>query len=1279
MNDFDAPTIITTPPTRTVSAVMTEPPLGADNYQIGHEIARGGMGSILEAEDSKLKRTVAVKIMHLDANADASVRQRFLREAEVLAMLAHPNIVPIYDIVWEDGLPLFYSMKMVKGRTLQDILTALRHQEPKALHDYTLDRLLLIFRKICDALAFAHSKGVLHRDLKPENVMVGEFGEVLVMDWGLARRLGDHQTIQQGEETLQPVSLSLQTLQGSVMGTPQYMSPEQALGQIDELDERSDIFSLGGILYAILTLRPPVEGKTLEEVLSKVTSAEITSPSDLQTTSKVKGKAAQKGDVLEAKLIKPLPHVSGGRVPPALSSVVMKALRLEKERRYQNVAALSTDIEAYQGGFATSAEAAGALKQLKLLMLRHKAVTASLAALLIVSVGFVFKVLASERKATRHAEIAVANEQRANENAEQTRRALKTSQIAVAEAAYRTADLAGMVRALDSVPEDLRDQRWDYLSVKRDASVGEFRLPGFAEVRAVKAIPGQAGQFAIANEAGIVAIVDVRTGAVLRRIMTGLHGAMVLGVSDDGQRLAVTSRNAAEVKLYRVADGVAEKAVPSPSAAAVRLTFSPDAQQLVVIDEKGEVVRDSQLFLLDLRDGSVRWQYSGCYLNAIFSPDSSRLFIGSNRSRHFNVLDTETGNLISQTREYINCMALSRDRGRLAFGLYSGEVVIIDTATGTEKRRARLHLGGITHIAWTAGDHLLTIGNEAGFDKGRPVMRLWEPNSFSARCTFFGIKEAQGKRDFDFQPLSGHLLLLDSSPQLWRIPADVEAARLSSENAEQGWSTCFVSDNVLFSRTDYALQSFDVTNPRQPKALSFRSPPGYVTSAVHWPSGTAAVARRIDSAPHSIKLYQTKESKLAEIREIAMPDWTSRMDFDPAGKRLIATTTNQAAMVLDVSPGRTLLKLPYKIERAVFVGKDGEHIAAIVPKKRETDDVEDELTVFDAVSGKVLKSTLHHFRLDQLVASPDRKLIAIGGAEQVIRVLDAETLEERIDFRALDAEISALSFHPILPQLASASPDGSVKLWDYQTAKLQHTFLGFDGTPVMLAFSPNGKLLSVEAQERTARLFDLSGESAPAAVKPAVRAPFPVVGKDWLGLINELTEDDIIDEGRGWRRENGALYSPDRGPAVLPLPVNLSSMSYQIRLQLRQLVKREVLHLILPVGDRMVGFDLDGAPFAGYTTGLVRVDGKFGKNLPGTLLGKQIKDNELHAMEVTVQLKGSDATITTRLDDRPFHEWTGSVASLETIPYWASPPGRLAIGAMSADWTVTELMVRRLD
>ena len=174
------------------------PPLGVENYQLGAEISTGGMGSVLEAHDAKLDRTVAIKVMLLEANADARMRQRFLREAQVLAKLAHPNIVPIYDIVWEDGMPLFYSMKLVKGRTLQAILTDLRKQVPETLRDYSLDRLLTIFRKVCDAIAFAHSQGVLHRDLKPENIMVGEFGEVLVMDWGLAKltQLADGESAQ---------------------------------------------------------------------------------------------------------------------------------------------------------------------------------------------------------------------------------------------------------------------------------------------------------------------------------------------------------------------------------------------------------------------------------------------------------------------------------------------------------------------------------------------------------------------------------------------------------------------------------------------------------------------------------------------------------------------------------------------------------------------------------------------------------------------------------------------------------------------------------------------------------------------------------------------------------------------------------------------------------------------------------------------------------------------------------------------------------------------------
>lgn len=305
--------------------------------------AVGGMKAVSTVVDAKTDRMIAFAELKRDQESTENIG-RFLREGRITAALEHPNIVPVYDVgLKADGLP-YFTMKFLQGETLKKVLRELLKANPVYMKKYPLNSLLEIFMKICEAVSFSHSCGVLHLDIKPENIMLGKYGEVYLCDWGIAKVMTDHENLTTGVATLDADLLNDITLSGVVKGTPGFMAPEQVDHEFGSKDVQTDIYALGALLYNILSLRKPFDGKPATEILELTVSNETFSKS----------------------------FMSKWDVPDALKAICFKAADTDKQNRYNSVEALITDMRAYQSGFLTKAEETSFLKAFMLYFKRHK-------------------------------------------------------------------------------------------------------------------------------------------------------------------------------------------------------------------------------------------------------------------------------------------------------------------------------------------------------------------------------------------------------------------------------------------------------------------------------------------------------------------------------------------------------------------------------------------------------------------------------------------------------------------------------------------------------------------------------------------------------------------------------------------------------------------------------------------------------------------------------------------------------------------------------------------
>ena len=1285
-------------------------------YRPGREIARGGMGAVLDARDNKLARSVAMKVM-LRHNASEEERQRFQQEARVLGQLAHPNIVPVHDLGTDPHGRHFYTMKLVQGVTLHEILHKLKNRDAVTLARHPLSSLVTIFQKTCDAVAFAHSRGIIHRDLKPQNIMVGEFGEVLVMDWGLAKLLpgsaavsavqpagavgptgtivlAAEQTVLSRDAAELPTQLSTPatpepatsqtplvfsgtqdlattpvtgtqlTLEGAVMGTPNYMSPEQAGGRNADLDERSDIYSLGGVLYAMLTLHPPVEGKEVDELLAKARRGEIAPP------------GAASG----------LPHLPDGMVPEALSAVAMKALQTARSERYQTVAQLAEDIVAYQAGFATSAEHAGALRLVRLFIQRHKTLAAAAALIVLLTMGFMAKVISSERKATSSAHLAeqnaaaakasehvartneikaVAAEKDALAEKELTRRALARAQTALADAALRDHDGAAARAALRAVPEDLRDTSWGYLLARSDPSLAILRSLNTGVIRGIAPHPTRPGIFAIAGADDVISLVDATTGTRLVEFRTAFgntRGASYfLSFTPDGEELAVASPAAGKVAFQRTRDGrmVREWATTVPFS----MELSPGGRQILLTpdDRAGR----SELQLHDATTGAIIWSHNAksSWIRSAFHPSGQSVVVAAG-STSVRLLDAHDGSEIRAlptSGPFVHALAVSHDGEFAAYGDEQGGLRCARVKDGQLVLDFRAASCAIRQIHFTPDNRRLVTLTYPD-NRSYSHVRVWDVRTGYMLQAVLGAEATPVQTSL--HPLSGELVVIGEQTKSWDL-TQIEPMWTTSASVNMPWVGFWGGDDSLLHFTPTGSPRVVRFGATGSEATLWRSVTTSQRPAANvGADGRFAVAGSLVS-PAEIFLLQHEGSSVKELARWKPALNPRLLRLSPAGDRVWTGTH-----LLDAATGEQLRPLSVTTRKSLL---DGYWVTTNRIFGAWFDNVNTLLAVADVESGQALCTVTNSSRLYAFGVSPGGKLIAEAGQDKLVRLRDPETLAVRREFRAHDGGITALAFHPREPILATASDDLTMRLWNFETGALLEEIRGPQVIPVSLAWSPAGKRFATTGIDRLVRVWE------PRSLNQRATTASTNSPGDWEFLLTQLKSDDVTANGQGWVFDNGALRSPDRMYATVPLPGDFANASYHLQLKVRRQTPAESLTVFLPVAGRQTGFMLDGYPKAGFVSGLHYVDGKGADSQPNAVLGLQVSDSESHQLDFIVRVGAVTAIIEVKLDERPLFRWTGLPAALSMNGRFTGlAPNQLGLGSHKAEWVIQSARVKRL-
>jgi WD40 repeat protein/tRNA A-37 threonylcarbamoyl transferase component Bud32 len=1068
-------------------------------YRITGEVGRGGLGRVLEALDQVLDRPVALKELFSE---NAALRRRFVREALITARLQHPSIVPIYDAGHLGDRSPFYAMKLVAGQPLdKSIAEATTLAQRVAL----LPRVLAV----ADAMAYAHSKRIIHRDLKPSNILVGAFGETIVIDWGLAKDLTVDEDDAPDAAPYRSAATH-HTTAGAVLGTPAFMAPEQA-AQAASVDERADVYALGAIMYHVVSGATPHEGATLEEVVRRVIAGDI------------RPLAEREPDV-----------------PRDLAAIVTRAMALAPSGRYTNAAGLAEDLRRFLTGQLVASHTYRVRELVLRWVKRHRAaVTVAIVAFVamaVVGALSVMRVVHARERADHQRSIAeqaknTTTEILASLLEEQGRQELlagrPTRAVAYLSEAYaRTRHpgvelrtlLAEAMRSveaeqvsLDAHPGGVSTAAFspdgtrivtagaDRIAKVWDPATGQVvaALTGHDDVIHSAAFSPDGARVITASEDQTARLWDARTGTV---VATLKHRDPLWSAafSPDGAWIVTTG----ESRTATLWDGRSAELVASLDGhrgVVYTAAFSPDGSRLVTASA------DHTATIWDVRTATRLATLEGHgdeVCSAAFSPDGSQIVTASD-DQTARLWNARTGTLLASLQGHtgaVHVAGFSPDGSRIVTASTDRSAKLWDARTGTLLRSLDGHSGALGAAAFSLdGTRVITASDDR-------TTRLWDARTGTLLAVLEGHRDdlsAVSLRPDGTQLLTasadGTVKLWEASSRDASIVLDPDAARpaggaLSADGARL----------VTIAEHDPQVRLWDARTGSLLAALDGHR--DEVTSARFDAARTRVVTA---SADHSAKLWDANTGQL--LGSLDHPDAVYTAAFSSDGARVVTSTTDQCVWIWNAASGALIAKFERSAaEYPVRLSKDGTRIltASIAGTARiRSVDIGETLVelagnaapihaaAFSQDGERVVTAsidrtaTVWNARTGTLVASlegtttnafggwfsADGARVITASVDNTAKLWDAATGKLVASYDGHEAEILAAAFSPDGGRVLTTSADRTAKLWDERTGKLlasfDHTDAVLDGT-----FSPDGTQLIIAAGDGSISLWDVQLE-----------------------------------------------------------------------------------------------------------------------------------------------------------------------------------------------------------